>query len=118
MIQAVTARTFGGGRARGGDGRVSAETRDVAADLPGAAAISAVADLLPEHGGVRAAGVPSLAQAGGVLVAEISARLRPSASSRRMSACLARVRPVTLPARGGAGSGVGIGIGSGSAAVA
>jgi hypothetical protein len=53
-----------------------------------------------------------------VLVAEISARLRPSASSRRMSACLARVRPVTLPARGGAGSGAGIGIGSGSAAVA
>ena len=34
-------------RGRGGDGRVSAETREVAADLPTAARIAAVADLLP-----------------------------------------------------------------------
>src|SRR6516165_1099554 len=56
-------------RARGGgrNGGVSAETREVAADLPAAALVSAVADLAPQLRGVGAAGVPAPAQVAGVL---------------------------------------------------
>lgn len=65
MIRAVTARGFGGA-GRSGDGRVSAETRDVIADLSAAALVAAVTDLLPDHDGVREAGVPLFPQVGAV----------------------------------------------------
>src|SRR5215472_11810442 len=56
------------GAERGLAHRVSAEAREVAADLPATARVSVVADLLPQLRGVGAAGVPPLAQVGRVLV--------------------------------------------------
>jgi hypothetical protein len=67
MIQLVTALTFGGIEAGAGKAAFPRK-RARAADLPAAALVSAVADLLPRLRGVGAAGVPALARVAGMLV--------------------------------------------------
>jgi hypothetical protein len=55
-------------RGQSGRGRVSAETREVAADLPAASPVPAVAAFLPQLRGVGAGVVRPLAQVGRMLV--------------------------------------------------